>query len=78
MTLASRNGRRDSLVLEGRVVAPAQGIDECLRITVADGVIAGIEPAPASELVVAPAFVDAHVHLRTPGREDEETLRSGT
>ncbi|HET6624578.1 MAG TPA: dihydroorotase [Gaiellaceae bacterium] len=78
MTLASRNGRRDSLVLEGRVVAPAQGIDECLRVTVADGVIAAIEPAPASELVVAPAFVDPHVHLRTPGREDEETLRSGT
>ena len=78
MTLASRNGRSDSLVLEGRVVAPAQGIDECLRITVADGVVAGIEPAPASELVVTPAFVDPHVHLRTPGREDEETLRSGT
>ena len=78
MTLASRNGRSDSLVVEGRVVAPAQGIDECLRITVADGDIAGIEPAPASELVVTPAFVDPHVHLRTPGREDEETLRSGT
>jgi dihydroorotase len=78
MTLASRNGRSDSLVLEGRVVAPVQGIDECLRVTVADGVIAAIEPAPASELVVVPAFVDPHVHLRTPGREDEETLRSGT
>jgi dihydroorotase len=78
VTLSSCNGRSDSLVLEGRVVAPAQGIDECLRITVADGVVAGIEPAPASELVVTPAFVDPHVHLRTPGREDEETLRSGT
>jgi len=78
MTLMSRNGRSDSLVLEGRLVAPAQGIDECLRVTVADGLIAAIEPAPASELVVTPAFVDPHVHLRTPGREDEETLRSGT
>jgi dihydroorotase len=78
MILASRNGRGDSLVLEGRVLAPAQRIDECLRITVSEGVIAAIEPAPASELVVAPAFVDPHVHLRTPGREDEETLRSGT
>ncbi len=28
--------------------------------------------------MIAPAFVDPHVHLRTPGREDEETLRSGT
>src|ERR671937_559316 len=29
-------------------------------------------------LVLAPAFVDPHVHLRTPGREDEETIASGT
>ncbi|MDP9307414.1 MAG: dihydroorotase, partial [Actinomycetota bacterium] len=29
-------------------------------------------------LVLAPAFVDPHVHLRTPGREDEETISSGT
>jgi dihydroorotase len=72
------NGRGDSLTLEGRVVAAAQGIDECLRITVTDGVISAIEPAAASALVVAPAFVDPHVHLRTPGREDEETLGTGT
>jgi dihydroorotase len=76
--LACRNGRGDSLVVEGRVVAPAQGIDESLRITVSDGVVSAIEPAPAGRLLVAPAFVDPHVHLRTPGREDEETLRSGT
>jgi dihydroorotase len=76
--LFSGNGRGDSLELEGRVVAPAQGIDESLRITVTDGVIAAMEPASASALVVAPAFVDPHVHLRTPGREDEETFRSGT
>ena len=76
--LFSRNGRGDSLELEGRVLAPAQGIDESLRITVTDGVISAIEPAAAGGLVVAPAFVDPHVHLRTPGREDEETIRSGT
>jgi len=76
--LFSRNGRSDSMTLEGRVLAPAQGIDECLRITVTGGVISEIEPAPASGLVIAPAFVDPHVHLRTPGREDEETLRSGS
>jgi dihydroorotase len=78
MRLASRNGRGDFLVLEGRVLAPAQGIDESLRITVTDGVISSIEPAPAGRLLLAPAFVDPHVHLRTPGREDEETLTSGT
>jgi dihydroorotase len=78
MKLACRNGRRDSFSLEGRVLAPAQGIDECLRITVEDGVIVRLEPALASPLILAPAFVDPHVHLRTPGREDEETLASGT
>lgn len=76
--LFCRNGRSDSLTLEGRAVAPAQAIDECLRIIVTDGVISAIEPAAASNVVIAPAFVDPHVHLRTPGREDEETLRSGT
>jgi dihydroorotase len=76
--LFCRNGRGDSLTLEGRVVAPAQGIDECLAITVEDGVITRIEPSGSSTAIVAPAFVDPHVHLRTPGREDEETLASGT
>jgi dihydroorotase len=76
--LVCRNGRADSLTIEGRVVAPAQGVDECLRIEVADGVISRLEPTNAGSLVVAPAFVDPHVHLRTPGREDEETIGSGT
>jgi len=76
--LASRNGNADSLSLEGRVVSPTQGIDESLRVTVTDGVISAIEPGGVLATVIAPAFVDPHVHLRTPGREDEETLRSGT
>lgn len=78
MILASRNGTADSLALEGRVIAPKQGIDESLRIAITDGVVTGIEPGDARGAVIAPAFVDPHVHLRTPGREDEETLRSGT
>jgi dihydroorotase len=76
--LVASNGRSDSLTLEGHVLAPAQGIDEHLRITITDGVVSAIEPAAASSLVVAAAFVDPHVHLRVPGREDEETIRSGT
>ena len=76
--LVARNGRSDSLTLEGRVLAPAQGIDDSLRITITDGVISSLEPAAAGSLTIAPAFVDPHVHLRTPGREDEETIRSGT
>ena len=76
--LVSRNGHADSLVLEGRVLAPVQGIDEALRIIVTDGVISALEPGTANGLVLAPAFVDPHVHLRAPGREDEETIASGT
>jgi dihydroorotase len=76
--LVSLNGRGDSLTLEGRALAPAQGIDESLRVTVTDGVISAIEPALVGGLLLAPAFVDPHVHLRTPGREDEETIHSGT
>src|SRR5204863_7851327 len=75
------NGRKDDLVLEGiRVVDPTQGIDEVLTITVEKGVIARLEPAPvgANGKVVAPAFIDPHVHLRTPGREDEEDIATGT
>ena len=73
MSLASRNGRSDSLVVEGRLLG-----GECVAVTVTDGVIARIEPSAATSRVVAPAFVDPHVHLRTPGREDEETIASGT
>ena len=76
--LVSRGGRADSLTLEGRVLAPTQGIDDALRLTVTEGVITAIEPGSANGTVIAPAFVDPHVHLRTPGREDEETIRSGT
>jgi len=60
------------------VLAPAQGVDETLRVTVTDGVISAIEPGTLHGHVITPAFVDPHVHLRTPGREDEETVKSGT
>jgi dihydroorotase len=77
--LYARNGRKDSLTFEAvRVVDPTQGIDETLTVAVEKGVIARIEPASGGNgKVLAPAFVDPHVHLRTPGREDEEDLGSG-
>ena len=58
-----------------------------LDVRVDDGVIAALGDAldanghrvlDGDGLVLAPAFVDPHVHLRTPGREDEETIASGT
>jgi dihydroorotase len=77
------NGRKDDLVLEGiRVVDPSEGIDEVLTVRVAKGVITALEPSTAAVTergrVLAPAFIDPHVHLRTPGREDEEDIASAT
>jgi len=79
--LFGKNGHQDSPAFENvRVVDPTRGIDDALTVRVDQGVIAAIEPAsaPPNGKVLAPAFVDPHVHLRTPGREDEEDLASGT
>jgi dihydroorotase len=79
--LFARNGRKDDLVIRGaRVVDPTEGIDERLDVTIENGTITRIEPAAEAcgDLLLAPAFVDPHVHLRTPGREDEEDLATGT
>jgi dihydroorotase len=80
-------GSDDLVVRSARVVDPALGIDELLDVRVDRGVISeiglsfdanGHRVVEGSGLVLAPAFVDPHVHLRTPGREDEETIASGT
>jgi dihydroorotase len=77
-----------NVVIRGaRVLDPVEGIDAKLEVRIDDGTIAEVaERVDANEhrvveadgLVLAPAFVDPHVHLRTPGREDEETVASGT
>jgi dihydroorotase len=78
----------ENVLLRGaRVLDPAEGIDATLDVRIDNGVIAAVAPevdagdhrvVDATGLVLAPAFVDPHVHLRTPGREDEETIASGT
>jgi dihydroorotase len=88
MTLVARPGRPDDLVIRGaRVLDPAEGVDETLDVRVDGGTIAqlgvaveanGHRVVDGAGLVLAPAFVDPHVHLRTPGREDEETIATGT
>ena len=62
------------------MVDPGEGLDGPATVIVEDGVVAAVERVAAAPegLVLAPAFVDPHVHLRTPGREDEETIASGT
>jgi dihydroorotase len=86
--LYSKVAPKESVVVKGaRVLDPAAGVDDVLDVRIDDGVIAevgtvlqanGHRVVEAGGLLLAPAFVDPHVHLRTPGREDEETIESGT
>jgi len=85
--LVGPRGTEDLVVRGARVVDPAGRLDAIVDVRVDDGLVAQIgERLPANGhrvvegagLVLAPAFVDPHVHLRTPGREDEETIESGT
>jgi dihydroorotase len=86
--LFGKNGRKDDLVFRGaRVLDPAEGVDAVCDVRVDGGTIAelgtgldanGHRVVEGVGLVLAPAFVDPHVHLRVPGREDEETIASGT
>ncbi|MET0604360.1 MAG: dihydroorotase [Baekduia sp.] len=80
----------DVLIREAHVVDPRAGIDEARDVLVRGGEIAEIGPAGSitapdqAETVEAqgrhlfPAFVDPHVHLRTPGQEHKEDLETGT
>jgi dihydroorotase len=100
------------LITGGRVIDPANGVDDTLDILVADGQIVRVQGSEATASsaepfrdqgkknkkpqnqgasptnvdrvidaagkVVVPGLIDMHVHLREPGREDEETIASGT
>ena len=75
------------LVKGGRVVDPSRDLDETADVLLADGLVAdvgqklsarGAEVFDADGLVVCPGFIDLHVHLREPGREDKETIATGT
>ncbi len=75
------------LLRGARVVDPASGTDGPRDVLVQDGKIARVgEGLPGEDArildlkgkVVAPGFIDMHVHFREPGREDEETLETGS
>jgi dihydroorotase len=87
MLFARETPKENLLVRGARVLDPVEGVDAVMDVRVDDGVItalgASLDPnahrvIDGDGLVLAPAFVDPHVHLRTPGREDEETIASGT
>src|SRR5512146_92935 len=73
------------LIRGGRVIDPAQNLDGPADILIRDGKIAEVgKTGPADEtldargLIVAPGFIDLHVHLREPGQWQKETIASGT
>jgi len=74
------------LIKNGRVIDPASGHDGIADVLIEGGRItavarqlnsAGTEVFEASGLVVAPGFIDMHVHLREPGIEHSETIETG-
>jgi dihydroorotase len=85
--LAGPVGRENIVVRGARLVDPLERVDAVLDVRIDGGVIAQIgerldtnehRVIEAAGQTLVPAFVDPHVHLRTPGREDEETIGSGT
>jgi dihydroorotase len=76
------------LIRGGRVVDPSIRLDAVRDVRVVDGIIAeiGVDLAPvageeildAENAIVAPGFIDMHVHLREPGYPEKETIASGT
>ncbi len=74
------------LIRGGRILDPSARLDEVADLLIEDGRVAqigqGLEAAGAEVLDatgcwVAPGFVDMHAHLREPGFEYKEDIRSG-
>jgi len=85
------NLRGTILVKGGRIIDPSNNRDEKADILIENGRIKEIgslemriphfkpsEILDARGLLVVPGLIDMHVHLREPGREDEETIQTGT
>ncbi|NQT23502.1 MAG: amidohydrolase family protein [Candidatus Omnitrophica bacterium] len=75
------------LIKNGRVIDPQNKRDGIFDVLVENGKISMVKKAikakskntiDAMGKIVAPGLIDMHVHLREPGREDIETIASGT
>lgn len=78
-----------TLIKQGHVVDPSQNIDSVMDIIIQDSLIKEITPKAkdslrvdktieAKGMFVLPGLVDMHVHLREPGFEHKETIKTGT
>ena len=75
------------LIKNGRVIDPASGRDGIADVWIEDGLVKGVGVGltssgatefDATGMIVAPGFIDMHVHLREPGFEHSETIESGS
>src|SRR6201998_4483573 len=90
--LNGRNQKRETaslLIKGGHLIDPAAKINAPMDVLLRDGGVAEIalpnkvrggadEKFDARGLIVAPGFIDLHVHLREPGQNYKETIASGT
>src|SRR5277367_6835264 len=88
--MAQDKSKSNSLLIKGgRVIDPAMKLDASMDVLLRDGRVAEVA-APnkirggadatfdARGLIVAPGFIDLHVHLREPGQSYKESIASGT
>jgi dihydroorotase len=75
------------LIKNGRVIDPASELDGSADVLIEDGRISSVRPGlvaaeaeviDAAGAIVAPGFIDMHVHLREPGIEHAETIETGS
>ncbi len=88
--MSTERSKATSLLIRGgRVIDPAAHIDAELDVLLRDGRVAEVAPRnkirggadekfDARGLIVAPGFIDLHVHLREPGQSYKETIATGT
>jgi dihydroorotase len=74
-------------IINGRLIDPSQGIDQVTDIWIRGETILAIGPQAGTQAdhtidvqgkIVCPGLIDMHVHLREPGREEDETIATGT
>jgi dihydroorotase len=88
--MAQDKSKSGSLLIKGgRVIDPAAKLDASMDVLLRDGRVAEIAPTnkirsgadktfDARGLIVAPGFIDLHVHLREPGQSYKESIATGT